>query len=284
MKSSKMLIYFFVILLLVWTLAPLYWLLVSSVSTARELITTPVHFWPQSITLANYGSMFQFQQGGNGFRFLYAMRNSVITSSITTFITLAVGGLAGYVLARYEFRGKNGVILGFLASNLMPTIALVIPFYVIIVGVLSRYVHLYNSNVLLILLYLSFIFGFVVWVMKGYYEGIPLELEEAARIDGTSRLGAFLRITLPLARPGLVATGLLSFLMAWDNFLLPLIFTRNHHAYNLPYYIFAMIGGEYRVYYNQVAAAGVLVAIIPVFIASVFTKYIVSGMTSGSIK
>lgn len=272
-----------VVVLLIWTLAPLYWLFTLSFEHLATTISVPVHWVPSPFTWANYRVMFtQMAPGQIGWRFIHALQNSLEASILTTLFCLFFGSNAAYVLARYKMRGKNMLTMTFLMSNLLPQIALVVPFYVLVVGVFGR-LQLYGTNLLLMILYTSFILGFVVWVMRGYFDMIPMELEEAARVDGASRFAALFRIVMPLAAPGLVATALLSFLLSWDQFLLPLIFAPNPTAYNLPFFIYSL-NGQYLHQYNQIAAGGVLTSIPPILIVVFFGRYIVSGMTQGAVK
>lgn len=270
-------------LLLVWTLTPLYFLVLTSLKTYAGTITFPLAWIPAPVTAANYRIMFTAVSPGSvSYRFLYALRNSVIAATATTVLNLVVGSAAAYVLARARMRGKDLLTMGFLASNLLPTVSLVIPFYVMAVAYLSA-LHLYDTNLLLIILYTSFSLGLVIWIMRGYFDSIPIDLEEAARVDGLTRVGALFRIVLPLSTPGLLATGLLTFLTAWDNFILPLVLGPDKSAYNLPFFIYSL-NGQYLHMNNEVAAGGVLAAIPPVLIVVFFGRYIVSGLTSGGVK
>ncbi len=282
-RLTRLGVYAGLVVLLLWTLLPLYWLFTLSFENLAETITVPVHWVVTHATWHNYAVMFtQMQRGQIGWRFLHALRNSTEASVLTTLFCLFFGSNAAYVLARYRVAGKNLISMAFLASNLLPQIALVIPFYVLVVGVFGP-LHLYGTNLLLIILYTSFILGFVVWIMRGYFDMIPADLEEAARVDGASRFTAFWRVIMPLAAPGLVATALIAFLLSWDQFLLPLIFAPNPQAYNLPFFIYSL-NGQYLHQYNEIAAGGILTSIPPVLIVLFFGKYIVSGMTQGAVK
>ncbi len=273
-----------IILLGVWTLLPLYFLVLTSLKPYVGTITYPQQWgWSRGDSVANYLLLFtHYAPGSVSYRFFYALRNSLIASTATTLLNLIVGSSAGYVLARSRIRGKNLFTMAFLASNLLPTVSLIIPFYVLTVGYLSG-LHLYDTNTLLILLYTSFSLGLVIWIMRGYFDSVPLELEESARVDGASRITALLRITLPLAVPGLIATGLLTFLLSWDNFILPLVLGPDQSAYNLPFFIYSL-NGQYLHLNNEIAAGGVMTALPPVLVIIFFGKYIVSGLTAGSVK
>jgi multiple sugar transport system permease protein len=269
-------------LLLLWSVLPIYWLVVMSLDNLRQVAEVPLSFVPPSPTLSNFAGLFTQANvvGSEAYRFLHALRNSLIASIFTTVICVVLGSAAGYVLARFPVRGRDILSLGFLATNLLPQMALVVPFYVLVV------VHagfLYDTNTVLIILYTSFILGFVIWVMRGFFQSVPSELEQAAVMDGASWLTAYWRIALPLAAPGLFAVSLLSFLLSWDQFLLPLIFAPDPSGYNLPFFIYSL-NGQYLHQYNQIAAGGLLTSLPPVLIVLFFGRYLVSGLTAGSVK
>ncbi len=281
--SKKFLLYASVIVVLLWTLAPLYFLLITSLKQYVGTITFPLSWLANPFTWQNYAVMFtNYTQDSISYRFLHALLNSLIASSATTILNLVLGSAAAYVLSRARMRGKNIITMIFLASNLLPTVALIIPFYVLTVTYLSGW-NLYDTNTLLVIVYSSFSLGLVIWIMRGYFDSIPAELEEAARVDGASRIVSLLRIILPLTAPGLLATGLLTFLTSWDNFVLPLVLAPDSHAYNLPFFIYSL-NGQYLHLNNEIAAGGLLSAIPPIIIVILFGRYIVSGMTAGAVK
>ena len=272
-----------VMLVLLWTLAPLYFLLITSLKQYVGTITFPLSWLPQPFTWQNYAIMFtKYSPDSISYRFLHALMNSIIASSSTTILNLVFGSAAAYVLSRARIRGKNVITMIFLASNLLPTVALIIPFYVLTVTYLNG-LNLYDTNTLLVIVYSSFSLGLVIWIMRGYFDSIPAELEEAARVDGASRMVSLIRIILPLTAPGLLATGLLTFLTSWDNFVLPLVLAPDSSAYNLPFFIYSL-NGQYLHLNNEIAAGGLLSAIPPVIIVILFGRYIVSGMTAGAVK
>ncbi|WDL98381.1 carbohydrate ABC transporter permease [Alicyclobacillus sp. ALC3] len=282
-KWSRVGVYALVIIVLLWTLAPLYFLVITSFKTLIGTTTYPISWIPHPFTLQNYAIMFShYSQDSVSFRFLHALRNSVIAAGVTTLLNLVLGTAAAYVLSRARIRGKNIITMSFLASNLVPAIALVIPFYVLTVTYMGS-LHLYDTNTVLIIVYTSFSLGLVIWIMRAYFDSIPQDLEEAGMVDGASRIRTLLQILLPLTAPGLLATGLLTFLTSWDNFVLPLTLAPNSSAYNLPFFIYSL-NGQYLHMNNEIAAGGILTAIPPVLILILFGKYIVSGLTAGSVK
>ncbi|MGE5588291.1 MAG: carbohydrate ABC transporter permease [Clostridia bacterium] len=282
-------IYLGVAFIVVWTLAPVTWLAISSVTPYNELISDrATHWFPSRPTFANFEVMFDLSSEV-GERFVYAIRNSMIVASSVTAICLVAGALAAYALARLRVRGKKVLVLSLMSIRMLPTIALVIPFFVLVSYIdygfmnIGSSIHLFDTKLNLVILYTTFILGFVIWIMRGFFLTIPTELEEAARIDGCTRLQVLRHIVLPLSSPGLVATGILSFLLAWDEFLLALIFTRSSNAITLPLFI-AELGSQYITAYDQISAAGVMAAIPPVLLALLFQRFIVQGLTSGSVK
>ncbi|MBE3575291.1 MAG: carbohydrate ABC transporter permease [Firmicutes bacterium] len=288
-RALRVLLYVAVGLILLWTLAPFLWLFLSSIFPYKELIAPRAsHWWPTQPTFANYLALFQRQEQ-TGELFLFALRNSTVVAGSVTLVCLFFGTLGAYALARLPVSHKNAWVLSLLVIRMLPTIALVIPFFVIVSLIDYRFLgwglefHLFDTKLNLVILYTTFIIGFVIWIMRGYFLAVPPDLEEAARIDGCTRMQSLWRVILPLSAPGLVATGILAFLLAWDEFLLALVFTRSTNAMTLPLFI-AQLGSQYVTRYDQIATAGVLASLPPVLLAMAFQRFIVSGLTMGSTK
>ncbi|HEY89353.1 MAG TPA: carbohydrate ABC transporter permease [Thermoflexia bacterium] len=279
---SRIGLYSLVLLLLAWTLGPFAWLFITSISTPAKLNQIPIQWLPQAPTFEHYRAMFD-PSNPTGELFLAALRNSITVAGSTTLLCLLFGVLAAYALASFRFPAKQGLTLMMLATRLLPTIALVIPFYVIIVNYIDPIFPLFDTKRNLIALYTSFIIGLVVWIMRGYFATIPKELEEAALMDGCTRLQALFYVILPLSLPGLVTTALLAFLLAWDEFLLAMIFSRTANAFTLPYFVFVVGSSQYYQSPAAVAAGGVLAALPPVILAFVFQRQLVRGLTAGAI-
>jgi multiple sugar transport system permease protein len=214
----------------------------------------------------------------------------MIIASTTTVVCLFFGSIAAYAIARIHFKFKRTMVMSLMFIRMLPTITLIIPFFIIVnvidTALLRLFgvgVHLYDSRSLLTILYTSFTLGFVIWVMRGFFITLPVELEDAARIDGLSRFQTVFRIVLPLASNGLIATGVLAFLLAWDEFILALIFTRTEAAETLPLFI-AELGSQYIHDFTQISAAGVIACIPPFILVLLFQKFIISGLTMGGVK
>jgi multiple sugar transport system permease protein len=259
-------------------LAPPTWLFISSISSIRELLNVPVHWIPQEPTFERYERVI-FATGSDAAAvFRRSMLNSFIVSSSVTIICVVVGSLAAYSFARMKFPGQSQMIYVLLFSYMLPPIMIIVPLYTVM-----RDLKLLDTLHGLILIYAALVLPFAIWIMKGYFQTIPGELEDAARIDGCSRLGALLRVVIPLSAPGLIATTLFCFLLCWEEFLLALIFTSSPQAKTVPVAI-AEFTGRHAIDYGMMATGGVIAAIPPVLIALVFQKYLVSGLTSGAIK
>jgi multiple sugar transport system permease protein len=264
---------------LVVILAPFVWLLISSVAAPVDLITKPLQWIPQHISFDRFIELTVGGQGNDqaqGFR--AAMWNSTVIATTVTAVGLVVGTLAAYAFARLRFPGRNWLILAFMATYMLPPIALILPLYQIMGSLGLR-----DTPLALIIIYSSFVTPFVIWIMRGYIAAISPELDDAARVDGCSRLGALVRVIVPISAPGLISTGLLAFLMAWDEFLYALIMTSSNASKTLPVALNDFIG-RYGLDFGLLATGGVIAAIPPVAIAFIFQRHIVAGLTSGGVK
>lgn len=259
---------------------PVAWLVISSISTRAELLSVPIHWIPDNPTLRNYVDILTpgttVSEVARTFKI--TLRNSLLVASSVTVISLLVGSLASYALARIKFPFRQGFLIGILATRMIPEISLVIPLYII-----AAQFRLLNSPLILIATYLSFALPFAIWLMAAFFQTVPIELEDAARIDGCSRLRTLFQIIMPVSAPGLVSTALFVFLTAWDEFFFALIFTSTVAAKTVPVAI-AEFTGRYVVDVSGMMTGGVLAAIPPIVLSLLFQRYIVSGLTAGAVK
>jgi multiple sugar transport system permease protein len=254
--------------------APLLWIFSTSIKTTAEAMVFPPHWIPRMVTFQAYWDLLF----GPDATFLKYMRNSLIVSLSATFFTLLLGTLASYSLSRYRIAGSGAVLLFILAMRMMPGITIIIPFF----AMMQRY-GLLDSKTGLILIYTVFNLPLVIWLMKGYFDTIPIEMEEAARIDGCSRLGLFYRIALPLAGPGLGATAIFAFMGSWNEFMFNLILSTSENSKTLPVGVQQAVG-MWNIRWEMLSTGAVLAA-IPVFIFAVtFQRYIISGLVAGAVK
>ena len=259
-------------------LAPFVWLLISSVAAPADLLVRPLKWIPAHASLSRYAEIFFGTGNDTVITFRAAMVNSTIVAGSSVLISLGVGIFGAYAFARLRFRFQRAILLLFLSTYMLPPIALLISLYLTMVQL-----RLLDTRIGLILVYCTFITPFVLWIMSGYFRSIPRDLEDAARIDGCSRMGALFRVILPLARPGLLATALFGFLLAWDEFLYALIFTSSLESKTIPVAI-AEFTGRHAVDFGMMATGGVLASLPPLAIAFVFQRYIVGGLASGAVK
>jgi multiple sugar transport system permease protein len=269
-----------VLLVILFIYLPVAWLIISSISTRSELLSTPIHWIPQQPTFQNYISILAPGQGTSEVAktFRITLWNSLLVASSVTIIALTLGSLASYALIRLRFPFRQSMLIGILGTRMIPEISLVIPLYLFA----TRF-GLFNSPVILIITYLSFALPFAIWLMAAFFNTIPVELEDAARIDGCNRIETLFRIIMPISAPGLVSTGLFVFLTAWDEFFFALILTSTVSAKTVPVAI-AEFTGRYVVDVGGMMTGGVLAAIPPVLLSLIFQRYIVSGLTAGAVK
>jgi multiple sugar transport system permease protein len=259
-------------------LAPFAWLLIASLTPQVDLLQVPLKWIPSHASLSRYDAIFSSAGGTIFGNFRAALINSTIIASITVIVSMTIGVFGAYAFARLRFRLARPTLLLFLSTYMIPPIALVIPMYLIMVKL-----HLLDTRLGLVIVYCSFATPFVLWIMGNYFQTIPRELEDAARVDGCTRIGALFRVILPLARPGLLSTMLFAYLIAWDEFLYALVFTSTNASKTIPVAI-AEFTGRFTTDFGLQAAGGILAAVPPVLIAVVFQRYIVGGLSAGAVK
>ncbi len=280
-KLSRKLVLFLITLpVLFFIFFPILWLFSASISTQAELFSVPIHWIPHHPTLQNYLDIFFPSQAASSVprTFAVALLNSLKIASAVTAICILIGSLAAYALVRIPFGWNRGVQLSLIATRMIPEVSLILPLFI-----LASRLELINKPIVLIITYMSFALPYAIWLMTAYFQTVPVELEDAARLDGCSRLGILFRVVMPIAVPGLVSTGMFVFLLAWDEFFYALIFTSTLAAKTIPVALAEFVG-RYVVNVNGMMAGGILAAIPPVIVALLFQRYIVSGMTAGAVK
>ena len=275
--TSRILIYAAAIFTAAVIIAPFLWLVISSLAAPADLLVRPLRWVPENPSLSRYAEVFS-GAGGAASTFRAAMVNSAIVATSSVLISMGVGIFGAYAFARLRFRFQRAILLLFLSTYMLPPIAILISLYLTLVQL-----RLLDSKLGLVLVYCSFITPFVLWIMSGYFRSIPRDLEDAARIDGCSRMGALFRVVLPLARPGLLATALFGFLLAWDEFLYALIFTSSLGSKTIPVAI-AEFTGRNAVDFGMIATGGIVASLPPLAIAFLFQRYIVGGLAAGGVK
>jgi trehalose/maltose transport system permease protein len=270
---NRVLFWLLVVFLIVYTIFPFFWAVISSIKPNAELFATPVTYWPSYLNWAFY--QFVLANGD----FLRALRNSVIVSVTTVLISLALGSLAAYAMGRLKFRGRTPVLYLILSMTMFPQIAILGSLYQMISNL-----GLFDRLPALIIAYLTFTLPFTVWVLTNFFKAMPGELEEAAMVDGATPFQAFYKILLPLAAPGLVTTGLLAFIAAWNEYLYALTFTQTRARTVQPAIASFTGNTQFELPWGNILAASVLVTLPLVILVLIFQRKILAGLTAGAVK
>jgi multiple sugar transport system permease protein len=266
---STILIYAQTILLLAVTLFPVLWLIQLSLKVESEAFRMP----PKLLFAPTFENYLALLQG----KFARSFGNSLIVSVATTLISLLLGVPAAYALSRAGFQADKGIALWILTTRMAPPIAFAIPFFLT-----YRYLGLIDTLLGLVIIYLTFNLSLVIWMMRTFFDGLPRSLEEAAEIDGAGPWGAFLRITLPLAGPGLATTAIFCFLFAWNDFFFALVLTRSQ-AQMAPVAIVNFMNYE-GWEWGKIAAGGTMIMLPVVAFSLLVRRYLIRGLTAGALK
>jgi multiple sugar transport system permease protein len=261
-----------IIVFVVWSVAPMVWLLLSSILPQLSLIARPPDISISHWTLDNYITVF-----GSAAALGHGILNSFLVASFTTALALALGAPAAYALARLLVPKSGIVVLLVLATQMLPAIAIAIPLFIVI----SR-LGLIDTRLSLIIVYLSFNLPIVIWILRGFFLGIPAGLERAAAVDGAGLIRTFWLIVLPISVPPLCAAGVFAFIESWNEFFFALILTRQD-AQTVPLVI-AAFAGQYQTVFGQMMAAAVISIIPVVILAIIFRNHIVRGFADGILK
>jgi ABC-type glycerol-3-phosphate transport system permease component len=255
-------------------LFPLYWLLNTSIKPRAELFGATPTLIAQRPTLEPYVNVL-FERG-----FIELLRNSLLVCSLTVLLTLTISLAITYPITRLPVsrRLRVGVLNWALSLRFLPPIAVVVPYFVVV-----RTVGLYNSPLALVLVYTLSNLPFGIWMLKGFLSEVPLELEEAAYVDGATRGQAFRRILLPLVAPGLLASAVIIFAFCWSEFLFALILTATRDAQTFPVGVQGLVT-QFEIIWNQMAAAGVIAIAVPLVLMFLARRYVLAGLTFGVIR
>jgi multiple sugar transport system permease protein len=265
--GRRILVYGLVGAVALWLVGPFVWLFVTSVSFQKHLLTRPLSLIPPEVTFDNYRMIFglvRFHAEGQAAKILPSMLNTLIA--------------AGYAYARFRFPGKGVSLYVLLFTRMLPTVVLIPALFL-----MFRALDLQNTLTGLIIAYCAFTLPFTIWIMKAYFETVPAELDRSALVDGCNRLQAYYRVILPVSGPGLVAGGAFTFMLCWNEFLVALILNTKPGTTTLPPVIAAM-NAQINIDYSVIAASGFLGALPAVILVLVFQRYLVQGLTAGSVK
>ena len=278
-------IYIAAAILFLGTVGPFLWLVSSSFQYERQLLNIPPQWLPNPVVLDSYREIFEGavlgEASGVPYQsriFLRSFANSFFVAGSVAAIAVLVGAYAAYPLARLQFRGRSVLLFGILASRLIPALSLAIPIVLV-----AKNIGMSDKIVSLVFINLSFILPYVIWLLQSYFKSIPMELEDAGRIDGCSRLQVVHKIILPLSLPGLTSAGILAFLLTWGEFLFALLLTETPSSYTSTVVV-SLFATDVDVNFVSIITAGVVSVIPPICFALIFQRFIISGLLSGSLK
>ncbi len=272
-KVTKIIVYLLLVVLLVFSLSPALWILSTSLKTRLTIFSYPARILPIPFSLRAYREVL-----GDHLFFRYFV-NSLIVNIATSFVTIFLALFAGYSFSRFKFRGNYSLLLFILASQMFPSAILLITLYV-----LFRQVHMLNTLPALIISYITFGLPFSVWMMKGFVDSVPIEVEQAAMIDGCTRGQALFKVVLPMMLPGMIAVGLFSFLAGWNDLVWALTLTSSPDKRLIPPGFVLTYVGQFQTYWNQLMAASVLVSLPTIALFVLLQRYLVQGLTGGAVK
>lgn len=258
--------------LVVYLLFPFYYAVVTSFTSGSQIFE--VHYWPPALDFGNYLRVFGEQPFGRN------ILNSLLVATVVVGLSLLLGLTAAFALARIRFRGRGALLLAILAASMFPQVAVLSGLFELI-----RALGLFNNPLGLMLSYLIFTLPFTVWVLTAFARDLPVEIEEAALLDGAGPLTLVFRVFLPMLWPAMVATGLLAFIVAWNEFLFALTFTLSNTQRTVPVAIALISGGsEHELPWGNVMAASVTVTVPLIVLVLVFQRRLVAGLTAGAVK
>lgn len=260
-------------LVLFVALAPFVWIMIVSLTPEVSQFTQGIQYFPRDPTLQNYLNIFTVINFGQGFR------NSVLIAVIVTALSIAISITAAYAFARYQFPGRTVLILFLLVVYMIPGIVLLMPMMVIF-----RTLGLMNTYAALILAEATHSVPFAIWLLMNYFASLPRDLEDAGLVDGCTRLGALVRIVLPLAVPGILAAALFVFIGSWNNFLFAFMLTSGERVRTLPVLLRIFVSGDSGVYWGTVMAGAVLTTLPVALLFLFFQRYLISGLAAGAVK
>ena len=251
---------------------PLIWTFLTSIKVEEDIVTRDMVYLPTRFTFDWYVKL--WSQSG----YPVLVMNSLIVTSLTVLICLLTGTIASYAFARFSFPGRTQLMLSYLVVRMFPAVLMIIPLFIVM-----RNVGMLDSTWGLAVAYTSFLLPLFVWMLKGFFDAAPKELESAARIDGSTRIGAMLRIVIPIARNGLVATCVFVAIAAWNEYLFALMLTTSQGSRTWPVGLQLMVG-EFQLPWGMLAAGG-MISILPVIVLfAIVQRVMVAGITAGAVK
>jgi len=267
----------FLVLMLIYTLVPMAWMLLTSIKSGFAAMQFPPQWWPAEPTLEHYVKLLD-PKNSIGQDFLHYFWNSIFVSTVTTILAIAVAVPAAYAFSRFRFPGRTFLFFAVLLRNMFPAVIFLVPLFI-----LMRWLGLVNTHGSLILTYLTFGLPLAIWLLKGFYDNIPIQLDQAARIDGATRFQAFLLIVMPLSTPGIIATAIYSFILAWNEYIYAYTFLNRNDQLTLPVGIQRFFA-ENTTDWPGLMAASFMMSVPVVVLFLILQRYFVRALTEGAVK
>ncbi|RYE09859.1 MAG: carbohydrate ABC transporter permease [Hyphomicrobiales bacterium] len=267
----------FLAFMLFFTVMPMAWMLITSLKTGFAAMQYPPQWWPAEPTLDNYTRLVD-PRSKVGQDFLRYFWNSMFVSTVSTVLAVVVAVPAAYAFSRFRFPGRNFLFFAVLMRNMFPAVIFLVPLFI-----LMRLLGLANTHGSLVITYLTFGLPLAIWLLKGFYDNIPIQLEQAARIDGATRFQAFFFIVMPLSTPGIIATAIYSFIGAWNEYIYAYTFLTKHEQLTLPVGIQRFFS-ENATDWPGLMAATFMMSVPVVVLFLVLQKYFVRALTEGAVK
>ena len=267
----------FLLFMLIYTALPMVWMLLTSIKSGFAAMAFPPEWWPSEPTLASYRNLLD-PQNSVGRDFLRFFWNSLIVATLTTILAVLVAVPAAYAFSRFRFPGRRLLFFSVLLRNMFPAVIFLVPLFI-----LMRFLGLVNTHGSLVLTYLTFGLPLAIWLLKGFYDNIPVQLEQAARIDGATRLQAFILIVMPLSVPGIIATAIYSFIGAWNEYIYAYTFLSKNEQLTLPVGVQRFFS-ENTTDFPGLMAASFMMSVPVVVLFLVLQKYFVRALTEGAVK
>jgi multiple sugar transport system permease protein len=267
----------FLLLMLLYTAVPMAWMMLTSIKSQFSAMTYPPEWWPSEPTLASYRNLLD-PENSVGRDFLRFFWNSLIVSTLTTILAVIVAVPAAYAFSRFRFPGRRFLFFSVLLRNMFPAVIFLVPLFI-----LMRFLGLVNTHGSLVLTYLTFGLPLAIWLLKGFYDNIPVQLEQAARIDGATRFQAFILIVMPLSVPGIIATAIYSFIGAWNEYIYAYTFISRNDQLTLPVGVQRFFS-ENTTDFPGLMAASFMMSVPVVVLFLVLQKYFVRALTEGAVK
>jgi len=264
--------------ILAWTIVlltafPLVWMVITSVKPQFELFRIPPTFWPEQVTFEHYERLLWETP------FLTYMRNSLVLATATTLLVVAVATLGAHSLVRFRYPGRERLAQLVLFTYLLPSVVLIIPLYLMMV-----WLGVANTLLSLVIAYTTFALPYALWLLRSFMQGIPDDLENAALVDGASRMGAFVDVILPQALPGIISTSLFTFILSWNEYLYALVLVNTDAARPLTTGVMSMLISAFNIEWSLLMAASVMMSVPLIIIFAFLQKFLTSGFGAGGVK